>query len=120
MKKILAASALAGTLLLGSCTSTGQVDMSKVASVISQVQQAVATACAVVGQVVPDAAAIVALLGTGNAAVQTVAGLAGAIEAAACPASAPARLLGDPAAPAAVTVHGVQVGFIKFGRFTGK
>jgi hypothetical protein len=118
--KILTASALAGTLLLGSCTSTGQVDMSKVASVISQVQQDVATACAVIGQIVPDATAIVALLNTGNAAVQTIAGLAGAIEAAACPASAPARLLGDPGAPASVTVNGVNVGFIKFERFTGK
>ena len=31
--KILTASALAGTLLLGSCTSTGQVDMSKVVQI---------------------------------------------------------------------------------------
>jgi hypothetical protein len=56
----------------------------------------------------------VALLGSGNAALQTVAGIAGAIEAAACPSSAPAKLLSDPAAPSAVTVNGVQVGFIKF------
>jgi hypothetical protein len=114
MRKFLAASALAGTLLLGSCTSSGQVDMTKVGQVISEVQQAVATACSVVGQVVPDAAAIVALLGTGNAALQTVAGIAGAIEAAACPSSAPTKLLSDPAAPSAVVVNGVQVGFIKF------
>jgi hypothetical protein len=117
MKKIPAASALAGTLFLGSCTSTGQIDMTKVAAVISSVQQDVATACAVVGQVVPDAAAIVALLNTGNAALQTVAGIAAAIEAAACPSPSPNKtlaLLSGDTAPAPVVVNGVQVGFIKF------
>jgi hypothetical protein len=117
MKKILAVSALTGTLLLGSCTSSGQVDMTKVAAVISSVQQAVATTCAVVGQVVPDAAAIVALLNTGDAAFQTVAGIAAAIEAAACPGPSPNKTLalvsGD-TAPAPVVVNGVSVGFIKF------
>ena len=103
--------ALAGlSLLLISCTPTGQFDATKAAEFITQIQQNVATACEFAGNIVPTASAILLLY---NATVgATVVGVTNAIIAVACPPSAPPMARG--ATPEPRKVNEITITFIKF------
>ena len=110
MRKTLMGAAAGFSMLLISCTPTGQFDAAKAAEFIAQVQQNVATACEFAGNIVPTASAILSLYNATAGA--TVAGITAAITAVACPPSAPPMARG--AAPEPKKVNEIVVTFIKF------
>jgi len=109
MRKTLMGAAAGLSMLLTSCTPTGQFDASKAAEFIAQVQQNVATACEFAGNVVPTATAILLLY---NAIGASVAGVTNAIIAVACPPATPPMARG--ATPEPRKVNEVTITFIKF------
>ena len=110
MRKTLMGTVAGMSLLLVSCTPTGQFDAAKAAEFITTVQQNVASACAFAGDIVPTASAILLLY---NATVgATVVGVTNAIIAVACPPSAPPMARG--AAPEPRKVSEIVITFIKF------
>jgi len=109
MRKTLMGAAAGLSMLLVSCTPTGQFDAAKLADFIAQVQQNVATACEFAGNVVPTASAILSLYNATAGA--TIAGITAAITAVACP---PATMMARGATPEPRKVNEVTITFIKF------
>ena len=97
VKSTLLATPLALTIFLGGCTQTGSIDL---AAFITQVQQAVTTACGVAKIIVPTAKTIADLLAGGDPIVKTVEGMVDLIVASVCP-DTPQGKLRAPRAPKA-------------------
>jgi hypothetical protein len=110
MRKTLMGTAAGLSMLLISCTPTGQFDAAKAAEFIAQVQQNVATACEFAGNIVPTASAILSLYNATAGA--TIAGITAAITAVACPPATPPMARG--ATPEPRKVNEIVITFIKF------
>lgn len=82
IRNTLFSSVIAVPLLLGGCSQTGTIDL---AAFISQVQQAVTTACGAAKIIIPTAKTIADLLAGGDPVVKTVEGMVDLIVATICP-----------------------------------
>lgn len=102
------AGALSVGILLGGCSQTGTIDL---AAFISQVQQAVTTACGAARIIVPTAKTIADLLAGDNPAVKTVEGMVDLIVATVCPDTPQGKLRAPraPKAPSNVRIDAIQI-----------
>ncbi len=99
MHKPIIVAALATSMLLAGCNTTGTIDL---AALIAKVQETVSTVCAVGHLVVPTAQTIAEIYAKGDPNLQTAEQIAAALEAALC-SQTPKATRGGP------TVAGVQV-----------
>lgn len=108
MRKLLLSSTLSLGVLLGGCTQTGTFDL---ANFISQVQQAVTTACGAAKIIVPTAKTIADLLAGDNPVVKTVEGMVDLIVGTVCPDTPQGRLRAPraPKAPSGVKIEIITI-----------